>query len=77
MNYYFIRSYLENDAMIKARFLAKEYMEKKKISSQDEIDKIVHNFDTLNTMGIKCVNFALLLNSIIKVIVFCIICILR
>ena len=75
--YYAVRSYLENDAMIKARFLAKEYMEKKKISSQDEIDKIVHNFDTLNTMGIKCVNFALLLNSIIKVIVFCIICILR
>lgn len=75
--YYVVRSYLENDAMIKARFLAKEYMEKKKISSQDEIDKIVHNFDTLNTMGIKCVNFALLLNSIIKVIVFCIICILR
>ena len=25
--YYFVRSYLENDAMIKARFLAKEYME--------------------------------------------------
>ena len=27
--YYSIRTYLENDAMIKARFLAKEYMEEK------------------------------------------------
>ena len=27
--YYFVRSYLENDAMIKAKFLAKEYMEEK------------------------------------------------
>ena len=36
--YYFVRSYLENDAMIKARFLAKEYMEKKKISSKEEIE---------------------------------------
>ena len=46
--YYFVRSYLENDAMIKARFLAKEYMEKKKISSKEEIEEIVHAFDKLN-----------------------------
>ena len=74
--YYFVRSYLENDAMIKARFLAKEYMENKKLSSQEEIDKIVCNFDRLNNIGIKSVNYVLLLNIAIKIFVFCIICII-
>ena len=75
--YYFVRSYLENDAMIKARFLAKEYMENKKISSQEEINKIVHHFDKLNDIGIKSVNYALLLNVVIEILVFCVICMIR
>jgi len=37
--YYAVRTYLEMDAMIKARFLAKEYMEEIKISKQEEIYK--------------------------------------
>ena len=75
--YYFVRSYLEDDAMIKARFLAKEYMENKKISSQEEIDKIIYHFDKLNDMGIKSVNYALLLNVAIEILIFCVICIIR
>lgn len=39
--YYFVRSYLENDAMIKAKYLAKEYMIDTKISSDDEIKAII------------------------------------
>ena len=42
-----VRAYLENDAMIKARFLAKEYMEEKKISSKEEINKMVYEFDRI------------------------------
>lgn len=75
--YYFIRSYLEIDAMIKARFLAKAYMENKKISSQDEIDNIVHHFDRLNDVGIKSVNYALLCNVFMGILIFCAICIIR
>ena len=75
--YYFVRSYLENDAMIKARFLAKEYMEDKKISSQEEINKIVHHFDKLNDIGIRCVNYTLLLNIVIEILIFCVICMIR
>ena len=71
--YYFVRSYLENDAMIKARFLAKEYMEKKKISTQEEIDSIVNAFDRLNDIGIKSTNYLLFLNVIIEIVLFCII----
>ena len=75
--YYFVRSYLENDAMIKARFLAKEYMENQNISSKEEIDNMVQSFDRLNAIGIKGVNYALFLNVMIEVIIFCIICIVR
>lgn len=75
--YYFVRSYLENDAMIKARFLAKEYMENKKISSKEEIEEIVYAFDKLNDVGIKTVNFALFLQIALEIIVFCIICLIR
>ncbi len=75
--YCFIRSYLENDAMIKARFLAKEYIEQKKLISKEEIDEIVKGFDELNNIGIKAINYKLFLNTIIKVIIFCLICIIR
>lgn len=75
--YYFVRSYLENDAMIKARFLAKAYMENKKISSQEEIDNIAHHFDRLNDVGIKSVNYALLCNVFMGILIFCAICIIR
>ena len=75
--YYFIRSYLEDDAMIKARFLAKEYMESKKISSQEEIDKIIKQFDKLNYLGIKSVNYTLSLTIMIEIIIFCAICWIR
>ena len=39
--YYFVRSYLENDAMIKAKYLAKQYMLDTKIASDDEINSII------------------------------------
>lgn len=71
--YYFVRSYLENDAMIKARFLAKEYMEKKKISTEEEIDAMVNAFDRLNDIGIKSTNYLVFLNIIIEILVFCVI----
>jgi len=75
--YYIIRSYLENDAMIKARYLAKEYMEEKQISSTKEIEKIVSGFDKINNIGIKCVNYNLFLNIFIKIIILCIVFIIR
>ena len=75
--YYFVRSYLEDDAMIKARFLAKEYMENKKISTQEDINHMVNHFDKLNNIGIRCTNYALITNIIIEILIFCIICMIR
>ena len=75
--YYFVRSYLENDAMIKARFLAKEYMEEQNISSKEEIGRIVKEYDKLNNLGIKTVNYNLFLNIAIKTIILAIIFLIR
>lgn len=75
--YYTVRVYLENDAMIKARYLAKEYMEEKKISTKQEIIKLVEGFDKINNVGIKCVNYNFFLGIMIKVLVFSVICFFR
>ena len=77
MVYYVVRVYLENDAMIKARYLAKEYMEEEKISTTEEINKIVKGFDRINDLGIKVTNYKFFLNIMVKLLVFIIICIIR
>lgn len=75
--YYVVRIYLENDAMIKARYLAKEYMEEIKISTEQEVKSIVAGFDKINQVGIKCINYSFFLNIMIKVLIFSLICIIR
>ena len=71
---YVIRMYLENDAMIKARFLAKEYLEEEKISTKEEIKEMVKGFDDLNNLGVKCIHYQFFLNCMLKVLIFSIIC---
>ena len=75
--YLVVRNYLENDAMIKARFLAKEYMEEQKISSKEEINKLVEGFDSINNVGIKCINYYFFMEVMMKVFVFSTICLIR
>ena len=64
--FYAVRTYLENDAMIKALYLAKDYMQEIKISGQEEIEKIVKKYEELNNIGIKYTNFKFLSNAIFK-----------
>ena len=68
--YYAARVFLENDAMIKAEFVAKEYMEEQNISSKQEINKIVEGFKALNKGCIKGTNFSLFLGVMIKFVIF-------
>ena len=75
--YQTVRAFLENDAMIKAKYLAKNYMEEKKISDKKEIEKIVLGFDKINDVGIRCVNYNLFLGLMIKILLFSIICAIR
>lgn len=75
--YYMVRSYLENDAMIKAKYLAKDYMEDEKIVEKNEINYLIQGFDSINKIGIKCVNYNLFMGILIKLIIFLVICLLR
>lgn len=75
--YYSVKLYLENDAMIKARYLAKEYMEEKQISSKEEIDSLVKQFDIINDVGIRAVQYKILTGVLIKIAIFSIVCFIR
>lgn len=75
--YLIVRMYLENDAMIKARFLAKEYMEEKGISSKEDIDKMIKQYDIVNDLGIKCVHYQLFLTVMYKIALLSLICFWR
>ena len=68
--YYAIRIYLENDAMIKAEYVAKEYMEEQKISTKEELNKVVEGFKRVNKDCIKGTNLGLFINIMLKVIIF-------
>ena len=68
--YYVIRVYLENDAMIKAEYVAKEYLEEQNISTKEELHKIIEGFKKLNKHCIKATNLSLFTNIMVKVIIF-------
>ena len=71
---FFVRSYLETDAMTKAKFLAKQYMEKNtNIINKKDIYYIIENYDKINELGIKYTNFSLLFNYITKICIYCVV----
>ncbi len=67
--YYIVRSYLENDAMIKARYLAEEYLKEKDILSEEEIKSIVEGYDKINNVGIKYTNYSIAISTLVKVVI--------
>lgn len=68
--YYVIRVFLENDAMIKAPYLAKEYMEEQNITNKEDIEKIVDGFNQINEKCIKGTNCNLFIKIMIKLVIF-------
>lgn len=68
--YYVVKSFLENDAMIKAQYLAKEYMEEQKISTKDEIKELVDGFEKLNKGCIKGTNCSIFVKIMLKLVIF-------
>lgn len=70
---YFVRSYIETDAMIRARYVAKEYMgNNEDLINKENIDLIIGKYDELNDIGVKFYNFKLLFDYMIKIVVFCV-----
>lgn len=73
---YAVRSFLETDAMTRAPYVAKEYLEQNKVANKEEIQSIMKEYHKLNELGIKVVNYELLLKNEIKLIIYLIICII-
>lgn len=67
-----IRSLLEIDAMTRAKFLAKEYMEKKKLCTDEEKEQLLNEYDKINKVGIPFVVDNLLTNGLIRVLIYAI-----
>ena len=68
--YYVIRIFLENDAMIKAEYLSKEYLQEKNLSNKNDIEKLTNGFKSLNKECIKTTNANLFIKIMLKVIIF-------
>ena len=68
-----VRIYLEIDAMTRAKYLAKEYMEKKKLCSEKEKDILIKEYEKINKVGIPFTIFDLLLNGLVRVLIYTII----
>lgn len=68
--YYVIRIYLENDAMIKAEYISKEYIVEQNISTKEEIDEITEALKFINKKCIKGTNGQIFIKIMVKVILF-------
>ena len=71
--YYAVRSYLETDAMTKARYIAKEYIDENNLCSKEKLNKLIKQYDELNKIGIPLYNYNLLFNVMLKILIYCII----
>lgn len=71
-----VRMYLENEAMSKAMYVAKEYMQEFKAETNKvtdkEINTLVKQFDILNKMGIPLTNFYFVAINLGKIILLAI-----
>lgn len=67
---YILRFSLENEAMIKARYIAKEYIEENKILKKDEEKMLLEEYDRVNKIGIPFMNYYTISMNIVKIILF-------
>lgn len=73
--FYVIRSYLEIEAMTKAKYIAKEYLEENRVK---ETDEIVEEYEKLNDVGIKYTCYKLISSKLYLLAIYTIMgCILN
>lgn len=73
---YLVRNSLETDAMIRARYIAKEYIEENRILDEEEKNKLLTEYDEVNNIGIPFMNFYLISKNLIKTIIISIMALL-
>jgi hypothetical protein len=67
---YILRNTLEIEAMIKAKNVAKEYIEEKKILNKEEKEKLLDEYEKINNIGIPFINYYTISMNIIKIMIF-------
>lgn len=67
---YAVRFNLESDAMIKAKYIAKEYIEEINLLTKEEEKELLKVYDNVNEIGIPFMNYSLISNNIIKIILY-------
>lgn len=72
--WYLVRSYLETDAMTKAPYLAKEYLQENQILQPEELEKLMQEYERVNRMGIPFIHFQLFFSGSLKIMIYCIVC---
>ena len=68
-----VRGYLETDAMTKSRYLAEKYINKKNITTKDETEKLLAQYDEINKIGIPFIIVRLLLSPLLEILIYAII----
>ena len=68
-----VRSFLEIDAMTRARFFAKEYMEKKNLCTEEEKESLLKEYRKINKIGIPFVIDNLLTSGLVRILLYTII----
>jgi len=68
-----VRGFLEIDAMTKSKYLAKEYIESKKILNKEQITSIITKYEEINKIGVPFTIVQLLTSSILGILVYTII----
>ena len=69
--FFTVRSYVEMEAMLKARNLAEKYMNTKKSVTEETKNVILSGYDIINRIGIKMSLVQLWIKPILRVVVYC------
>lgn len=70
---YAVRSFLEIDAMTRAEYLSKEYIEKAEAVTADEKEKIIQEYIEINKIGIKLYNYTLAIKMLVRILIYALI----
>lgn len=73
---YIIRYSLENEAMLKAKFIAKEYIEENKLLNKEEEQVLLNEYDRVNKLGIPFMNYYQISMNIIKIMILAFVCLI-
>lgn len=71
--YVSIRSFLELDAMNRARYIAEKYIDKKVILSINDKQLLLEKYDEINNTGIKLYYITIILKSLLYILAYCIV----